>query len=583
MAKYAKKSKKPKALKGFFIFICLVAVAVAGILSYLFATTQINHDKILDNVHIAGVDVGGMTKEEAIKAVSKVADSYSTQNLNIKIGEENHAIAPSLSGAALDVDAAVNTAYDYGRSGFLFRKYKEQTAIKTKAVDLDISKHLNLDTTALQEEIHKLEKQFNVTMVPFEYRLEGTMPTDENYEGGDRKLIIVVGRSGYVLNAETLYNQILNAYNKREFSFSAECEFTKATGLDLEGIYRDNCIAPTDATMDQTTFKITAHKNGYGFIPEDVKNSISQAEPGQELTVSFAVLPPEITREDLEKNLERDMFKDLLSEYTAKYGSSYNRDINLKLSTAAVNGTILLPGETFDYNSTLGERTPEAGYKLGNTYAGMETIQTYGGGICQTSSTVYYCALLADMEIISRTNHGFYTDYVPSGTDATVSWGGPEFRFKNSSKYPIKIEAYSEAGNVTVKIWGTDDKDYYVKMESEILGVYSWKTVYKEMEPNNSKGYKDGQVITSPYTGYKIQTYRCKYDKATDKLISKEPEALSVYSTRNKVVCKIVDKAPETTPTTPPATESTAPPTTEAPQPPETEPVTPPDSGITES
>ena len=556
MARKEKKNSKPK-FSGLLVLCTVLVVGIAALLIYLYSNTRISHDRILDNVFAAGVNVGGMTKSEALAAIqSKAEQDYTSKDMVFTIGNNEHRISPQVSEATLDAEAAVNAAYGYGRSGFLFRRYKEQKAAAAGTVHVDLVFCLNLNTDAIRSVVQELAPQYNQPVVQTTYRLEGTMPQNPDDETGSRVLVIALGQPGYVLDADRLYAQLLEAYNQNNFSFEADCQITPPEELDWDSIYQENCILPINASMNPTTYRIVDETNGYGFKPLDVKNAINNSQPGQELQIPFQVIQPDVTRE----TLEADLYKDILSEYTAEFGSSYNRDINLKLSTAAVNGTVLLPGETFDYNSTLGERTPEAGYRLGNTYAGMETIQTYGGGICQTSSTLYYCALMADLEIVSRTNHGFISDYVPFGMDATVSWGGPEFRFKNNTKYPIKIEAYSNGGNVTVKLWGTDDRDYYVKMEYDVLAVYNWKTVEEQMYADNAKGYRDGQVITSPYTGYKIQTYRCKYNKATNALISKEPEAYSVYSARNRVVCKIVEKEPVVDPSTP--TEPTTPPDT---------------------
>ena len=107
---------------------------------------------------------------------------------------------------------------------------------------------------------------------------------------------------------------------------------------------------------------------------------------------------------------------------------------------------------------------------------------------------------------------------------------------------------------------GTDEKDYYVEMEYEIIKVYEWKTVEQVMKSNNPKGYEDGEVIQDPYTGYDVKTYKCKYDKQTGELLSRTYEATSNYEKRDKLVCKIEDPAP--TETTPPPTD---PPVTDPP------------------
>ena len=244
-----------------------------------------------------------------------------------------------------------------------------------------------------------------------------------------------------------------------------------------------------------------------------------------------------------------------------------------------------MPGETFDYNQVLGKRTVEAGYKAAGAYANGETVSEIGGGICQVSSTLYYCTLVADLEIVTREAHSYVSNYMPYGMDATVSWNGPDFRFRNNTDYPIRIEAEVSDGYVKVRLVGTDTKDYYVEMEYELVGWDAYETVFEEYPPDNEKGYKDGDVITTPYTGCTVRTYRCRYDKETKELISRDLEARSQYKRRDEVIAKIVetpteddkptednkpteDTQPPQETTTPPTEESTTPPTEESTSPP---------------
>ena len=109
----------------------------------------------------------------------------------------------------------------------------------------------------------------------------------------------------------------------------------------------------------------------------------------------------------------------------------------------------------------------------------------------------------------------------------------------------------------SVRLVGTDTKDYYVKMTYEILDTDPYETVEKEFEADNEDGYIDGQTVITGYTGYKIRTYRCKYSKETNELISREVEATSVYSRRDEVICKIkVDPSQPTEPTEAPTEET---------------------------
>lgn len=119
------------------------------------------------------------------------------------------------------------------------------------------------------------------------------------------------------------------------------------------------------------------------------------------------------------------LYQDLLSESVTSIGGSSGRLANVTLAAEKVNGVVLLPGDTFDYNKVVGKRTEEAGFHSAPAYVAGETVNEIGGGICQVSSALYYCTVYANLEVVTRSNHRYAVGYVPDGLDATVSWGGP--------------------------------------------------------------------------------------------------------------------------------------------------------------
>ena len=276
----------------------------------------------------------------------------------------------------------------------------------------------------------------------------------------------------------------------------------------------------------------------------------------------FQILVPEHTKE----SLEADLFRDVLAYAHTDHTWNSNRTRNLELACEAIDGYILKPGAVFSFNETVGERTAEKGYKAATVYSGMESVQELGGGVCQVASTLYYCTLYADLEVVSRAVHTFSVDYVPMGMDATVYWGSLDYQFRNNTDYPIKINASVHDGYVDIEFIGTDTKDYYVKMDYVVLSKDPWETKEKEITDGS---YEDGETITTPYTGYTVDTYKYKYDKETDELISEAFEAHSEYARRDTVVA-VVPR-----PAAPPATD---PPATDPPEtdPPETAPPTDP-------
>ena len=401
-------------------------------------------------------------------------------------------------------------------------------------------------------------------------------------EAPGQTLVIEMGNPGRYLDIEKLYNQVLDAYSFNVFEVTADMtkEEDIPEEIDLAALYEEYCSEPVDAAMDKETYEVTPEIYGYGFDLDAAQAMLEAAVYGDTIEIQLEYIKPEVLGEELSGLL----FRDVLGSYETAHTSDKNRNNNLTLACAAINGIVLEPGETFDYNKALGKRTAENGYKAAAAYSGGLTVQELGGGICQVSSTLYYCTLVADLEIVDRSPHSYVSSYMPMGMDATVSWGGPEFKFKNSTDYPIRIEAEVSGGYVKVKLIGTDTKGYYVKMEYEVTNtVYPITETVEIPADNNPNGYTDGQVIATAYTGYTVKTYKCKYDKETDELITRDFDRTSTYKYRNKQIASIVTATEPPVQATEPPAETTAPTTapTEAPTPLPTEaPVV--DSGVSE-
>ena len=539
-----KKQKKSGSGKTV-IIVCIaafLAILVALFAGYVYVSKASLNWRIIDGVSVAGVDVGGMTQSQAIDAItSATVNTYGQLSMKVTVLDKVVQIPADACGS-LNVRSAVWAAYLYGNWGSSAKQESQRLIARTEGYAVDITPYLSLEENQIQATLQELGEHFNTTLSQSVYEIIGAEP--------DQKLVITLGIPQYGLNLTTLYNSVLAAYNRNDFDVTGHCGIIEPAEIDLGKIHREHYRAPVDATFDKETFDVIPSEEGYGFDLEAAKEQLSQAEYGATIEIPFQTFAPELTTEALSAVL----FRDTLASYTASSGSSWNRDTNLRLACEALNGTILFPGDVFSYNDTLGERTPERGYKPAATYMGDKTVDTYGGGICQVSSTLYYCTLMADLETVSRAEHSYANSYVPLGMDATVFWPSLDFRFRNNTNYPIRIEASASGGSTTIKLIGTDEKDYYVKMESVTVDVYGYKTEYKEMASDNPDGYRDGQYITTPYTGYFVKSYRCKYDKQTHALISRDFVTDSKYNSRNAVIVKIVE--PEAPPTEPPGTDT---------------------------
>lgn len=522
--KKGKKTNRSAAIAA--ICVAVLAIVIGIMAGYIYFSKAALNGVILENVSVAGIDVGGMTQAQAIEAITAQSKKYQEIPMIVKVLDGQTQLSPAHLGG-LNVRAAVKDAYKFGNTGSQDKRESEQQIAMNEGYVVDIIPYLGIDTDAVKRTLAEFGAQYSSVLSQSSYEVTGESP--------NHKLIIQLGIPEYGLDLNALYDQVMQAYNMATFVVTGECGMIEPDPIDLESILDEYYVAPVDASFDSKTFETIEGKDGYGFNLEDAKNKIEQAKYGSTVEIAFSTIPPKITAQELAATL----YKDTLATYTASTQSVADRDVNLRIACEAINGKILMPGDVFSYNDTLGRRTADKGYKKGEAYKGNETVMVLGGGICQVSSALYYCAMISDLEILTRKNHGFASDYVPLGMDAAISWGYIDFRFKNTSDYPIRIEASSDGGDVTVTLVGTDTKDYYVKMEYEVLNTYDCAVTYKSLSPNNSDGYKNGDYIVKPYTGYDVKTYRCKYSKQDDSLISRNFEDDSKYRSRDGVICKI--------------------------------------------
>lgn len=174
-------------------------------------------------------------------------------------------------------------------------------------------------------------------------------------------------------------------------------------------------------------------------------------EEKEEYTIPLKVLYPNVTT----NMIGTEAFPDLLSSYSTRYNSrDRDRTTNLILASNKINGTVLMPGETFSYNQVVGARTIAAGYKEAPIYVQGQVVDGLGGGICQITSTLYNAVLYANLDIVERSNHQFVPSYVTASRDATVVYGSIDFKFRNNRDYPIKLICSVANGVATFQIFG---------------------------------------------------------------------------------------------------------------------------------
>lgn len=225
----------------------------------------------------------------------------------------------------------------------------------------------------------------------------------------------------------------------------------------------------------------------------------------QSVAVEPQMILAQVTKAELMNSFGR------ISTFTTDTTSSANRNTNIKLSAEAISHRTLLPGETFSFNQATGQRTEAKGYKPAAAIAGGETFDEIGGGVCQTSTTLFNAVARANLKIIDRDPHAWPSNYVDKGEDATVNWPNLDFRFQNNTDWPIFIVANYANRKVTVEIYGK------TLGEGVTIDLVSETTYVKEppVEPlyvyNPALKAGEEKTTVKARTGYTVETYKVWY------------------------------------------------------------------------
>ena len=347
--------------------LCLFAMAVAGLMTalYLWSQNQEVDDKILDNVIVGGMNIGGMTKEDAINAVSLAVEPKLTkQSLVVRLDNDTLELTPDMTGIVLDVEDLVDAAFAYGRTGTKLEQSIAKAQAKTKEHTIALLPYLRLNLSKIRSAVETFCDGYSVEMVEPTISIDGPRPHyvvgGNNTDVVHQTLIITMGSPESYLDPNDLYYAILDAYSLLQMELRyAVPVLVEPEKLDAQKIFSQYCIAPADAVLDPITFEVTPEVYGYGFNVHMLQRLIDRAEYGQTLEIVLDFLLPDITAEAL----AGDLFQDLLVSYTAgSSGSSSARNQNLATSCAKINGLVIKAGETFDFNEVLGPRTVERGY-----------------------------------------------------------------------------------------------------------------------------------------------------------------------------------------------------------------------------
>lgn len=524
-----KKRKKQSPRRGNPAPVILAVVLVLLIAAYCALCWFAGRgDTLYQDTRINGIDLGGMTHSQAVDTLAQGLDGVTSvegvEYARLQLDPEIEGMQPytvDLSTVlGYDIESAVNTAYAHDRQGmFLTRGWRWLVGQVAGGEEYTILPR-TIEEKAVSDALHDSGI------------LELNTTVETAWELKEETLEFTMGVSGYSVDEDALVSQIMERTAQGNFDvISCPLVGSDPADVDVQKIYDEVFAEATNATLDvaeDNSYTIVESVRGIDFDVTAAKSKVAQAQQGSTVVIDLIREEPAIDTQTLEEGL----FRDVLGKYTTSVGGGAVRQKNVRLCGEKMNGTIVLPGEEFSYNEVVGERTVEAGFGEADAYLYGETVKQVGGGVCQGSSTLYCAVLYSNLEIVTRKNHSYPSAYVPLGLDATVSWGGPEFVFKNNTDYPIMVVCSYKNNKLTVEIHGTVVEPFKVKMTTETLATIE---APREEIPDDTLYVGEEVIEEKGHTGYKVQSYRLVYD-GDGNLISKEKEAYSVYITSKQVV-----------------------------------------------
>lgn len=454
-----------------FIFILIILITFIT-----FTLINTKSQTIAHGISIKGIDISGLTKEEATQKISTYISSSIPQEIKLKHNDYETSLSTEQLSVYFNTNEAVEIAYEIGKNGNIFEN--NFVILKSLFSKTNIDPGFSIDEEQLKNSLQDISNKLPDKVIESSCYIDGN------------NLIITKGHSGNVIKIEESAKYIkynINNLNLKDNQLQLITEEQSPTQINLDAIYNEIHKEPINAYYTQNPYRVIPSENGldFGISLEEAKQLLQEEK--DEYTIPLKVLYPNVTT----NMIGTEAFPDLLSNFSTKYSASNrNRTTNLILAANKINGTVLMPGETFSYNKTVGARTIAAGYKEAPIYVSGKVEDGLGGGICQITTTLYNAVLYANLEVTERSNHQFVPSYAGASRDATVVYGAIDFKFKNNREYPIKITCSVSNGIANFKIFGLkSENDYEVQITSRITRTTSnaiYSEAYKTLKKNGN-------------------------------------------------------------------------------------------------
>ncbi len=471
-------------MKKFVSFILtLVCIALVIAIGYVALCFVKDDEVIWEHVRINGVSVAGLTREQAEEAVEEnFKRMYSEAAFDVDLEGSTYSV-PVFHALDIDPVDAVEDAYRYGHGQWYTRGYEwiRSELSKMRERDITVDPYVR-DATWIADAIAETDIE------------EYNSMTESTYDIGENALIIHKGNTGAVADLDALEDEILNEMFNGVFYGIVECPTKPAesNSIDFETIAKKVHTDPQGPHMD-INHQIVSAIPGYDLDVNKAQQAFENAPSGSDVTVNYDLTESDVTTEEYTSLL----FKDKLASYSSQNYSLYGRNNNLAIACGQIDGTILIPGEEFSYNTTVGPVDAEHGFMVADAYVEKRVVSEVGGGICQVASTIFASCMYTNLDITMRQCHSLQIGYIGQGMDATIYQPMPDFRFVNNRDYPVRINVTTSNGMVYCELWGT-------KIEGE--PVVTPNVV--QLTPLSCETYR---IYSDPYTGKTLDTeYVCR-------------------------------------------------------------------------
>ena len=474
------------------IVICLVAFALANKLN----------DKVYSNIYLNGVDMSGKTREEVEKYIDDYWTKVTSKQISIKNGEKELILVTADSiDLVIDKNAMVVEVMAYGRD-------------KNKNIVMN-----NLDIVKAYFEKQNIDLKYSYTENKLaNVATEAILEVDERVKDDtytvdkeNNTLIITKGAKGKDFVATEFKSELIDVIlDEAATVYEVKLEDAEREDIDVDVLFAEVHKDAKDAYADESVKPAVYYKHEFGttFDKEDLRKVLAKEEnmaEGKVIKYKLTTTQPKVTIQALTKTLYKDKLGSCTSDFS---NSDANRASNVKLAAKMLNGTIVMPGETFSFNKTMGDcGLASRGFKSAAVFKNGKVVKEIGGGVCQLSSSLYVATLYANLGIVARSQHALPVGYVPVSLDATVYYPYTDFKFKNTRNYPIKISATTTTNRrLVVTIYGTkEDIEYDVKLTS---WVTEW--VSPKVQKQNDSSILEGKTktIQKGAKGYKSVAYK---------------------------------------------------------------------------